>query len=109
MAMLDEVLAGPESDASVWGLGTRVDLVACGDEDGTSPCGWPRGFILLLNFEIILMMFASSVLMAVWAGSGDLTMSTFAYSARQSCGLNVLCWYASLGRPMAATPATRAD
>jgi hypothetical protein len=88
MAMMDEVLADPESDASVWGLGTRVDLVACGDEDGTSPfpCGWPPGFFLLLNFEISLMMFASSVLMAVWAGNGDLTMSTFARSTRQSCG-----------------------
>jgi hypothetical protein len=86
MAMMDEVLADPESDASVRGLRTRVDLVACGDEDGTSPCGWPPGFFLLLNFEISPMMFASSVLMAVWAGSGDLTMSTFARSARQPCG-----------------------
>jgi hypothetical protein len=37
MAMMDEVLVDLESDASVWGLRTRVGLIACGDEDGTSP------------------------------------------------------------------------
>jgi hypothetical protein len=81
MAMMDEVLTDLESDVSVWGLRTRVDLVACGDEDGTSPCGWPPGFFLLFNFEINRIMFASSVLMAVWAGSGDLSRNRAAERA----------------------------
>lgn len=100
MAMMDEVLTDLELDVSVWGLRTRVDLVACGDEDGTSPCGWPPGFFLLFNFEINRIMFASSVLMA--AGQ---EVVIFPATVR----LNVLWWYASLGQPMATTPATRAE
>jgi hypothetical protein len=93
MAMAGEALADPELEASVWG---RVDIVACGDEAGTSPCG--RSKVCFLDFpdnlprifETSPMVIAYSVLMAVQAGSGDLTMLTFARSAKTSVRLSYL-------------------
>ena len=77
-----------------------VDLVACGDEDGTSSCGRRPGFFLRMSLENGPIMIAYSVLIAVWAGSSDPTILTFAPSAKGAVRLNVWCWCASLGRPM---------